>query len=131
MAERVAAEDIVLYRGEEDWSALYVKGKLEEVGDHYWVEEKLRQLLGIEEISSDDFLRGGSQREEVAQTLEEIEVYRSARATEEARKRHGVQALFDQLADMEPDEDLQEIMAKVGEKYGVSLGEPEARRSDR
>ena len=57
MADRVAVEDIVLYKGSEDWSALYVKGRLVEVGDHYWVEEKLHQLLGIDEISSDDFLR--------------------------------------------------------------------------
>jgi len=124
MADRVTAEDIVLYGGGSEWSALYVKGKLEEVGDHYWVEEKLHQILGIEEISSDDFLRGGNQREDVAQTLEEIQDYRSARDAEEARKREGVQALFDQLADIEPDEDLRKIMDKVGEKYGVSLREP-------
>jgi len=85
MADRVAAEDIALYRGGEDWSALYVKGKLEEVGDHYWVEDKLHEVLGITVLSSDDFMRGGDQREDVAQTLDDIEAYRERREEAEAQ----------------------------------------------
>lgn len=98
MADQVAVEDIVLYRGEEEWSALYVRGKLAEVGDHYWVEEKLHQLLGIDEINSDDFLRGGNSREDVAQTLEEIEAYRIRR--EETSAEAEAEGLLQQAAEL-------------------------------
>ena len=88
MADRVTVEDITVYRGGSEWSALYVKGKLEEVGDHYWIDEKLFQILGLEPIFSDSFMRGGDQREDVAQTLEEIEAYeeRAQAAEDEAEE---------------------------------------------
>ncbi len=85
----VDPRDIALFRGEEDWSALYVGGKLEEVGDHYWVQEKLLELIGIDEIVSDDFLLGGNAREDVARTVHEIHEYRRAQdalAADEAAK---------------------------------------------
>lgn len=80
MAEK---KDIKLYEGSEDWSALYVDGKLEVIGDHYWVQEKLIQILSVEVYSSDDFLRGGNSRKEAAQTLEELEAFQALRAQAE------------------------------------------------
>jgi len=113
--------DIKVYQGSSDWSALYVKGKLVRVGDHYLIDEKIYELLGIETVDSDDFMRGGEQESDVAQTLEELNAFSLSRDAEEARKREGVQALFDNLASMEPDDDLRRLIDKVGEKYGVSL----------
>lgn len=80
----VDPRDIALFQGEEDWSALYVGGKLEEVGDHYMVQDKLLQLLGIDEIVSDDFLLGGKTREGVARTVHEIHEYRREQDAREA-----------------------------------------------
>lgn len=74
------AKNIKLYEGSEDWAALYVEGKLVEIGDRYVVQETLLDLLGVESFSSDDFLRGGDSREDAAQTLEEIDTYRNLRA---------------------------------------------------
>lgn len=69
------SEKLIRYRGGDEWSALYVDGKLDRVGDHYWVEERIFELLGVEERYDDDFMRGQDHREGVAQTLEEIEEY--------------------------------------------------------
>ncbi len=80
-------KDYTLYEGSEDWSALYEDGELIEVGDHYWVQEKLLQLLGIEVIQSDDFIRGGDQREDVAQNLTAIAEWRRAKSVAEAQAR--------------------------------------------
>lgn len=78
-----SVDDVVLYQGEE-WSALYVDDRLLEIGDHYLVEERLLDVLGIEFIQSDDFLRGGSSREDAAKTLDEIESYQDSRDSAEA-----------------------------------------------
>lgn len=75
MAATVDPKDIKVYQGSSDWSALYVEGKLVRVGDHYLIDEKIYDLLNIETISSDDFMRGGNQESDVAQTLEEIKAY--------------------------------------------------------
>jgi len=73
--------DLVIYRGTGEWSALYMDGKLERVGDHYLINERIEELLGIQVVDSDDFLRGSDGRE-TAQTLEEIETYRHLREDE-------------------------------------------------
>ena len=72
--------DIIVYRGSDDWSALYLDGKLIQLGDHYLVQEKIEEIFGIEVYDSDDFLRGGNSREHAAQTLEEVNEYRSKRS---------------------------------------------------
>ena len=77
-------KEIVVYEGSEDWSALYHRGKLVEVGDHYWVNEKLLQILGVQTIQSDDFLRGGNSREDVAPDLGAIEDWLAEPNVEEA-----------------------------------------------
>ena len=78
-------KNIAFYQGSEEWSALYVDGKLAHVGDHYWVQEQLLYELGVEVISSDDFLRGGDDRESVAQNLTELEAYSASREEHEAQ----------------------------------------------
>lgn len=77
-------KEIVVYESSEDWSALYYRGKLVEVGDHYWVNEKLLQMLGIQTIQSDDFLRGGNSREDVAPDLVAIDDWLAESDVEEA-----------------------------------------------
>jgi len=72
---------LTMYQGSEDWSALYVDGKLNYVGDHYNVEERIHELVGVEIIQSDGFLLGGNYREDAAKTVEEVEAF--DRAAEE------------------------------------------------
>jgi hypothetical protein len=77
MGERSA--EFVVYEGGGEWSALYIDGKLDRVGDHYLIDERIRQLIGVKTVQSDDFLRGGTQRSHVAPTLEELAQYTKAR----------------------------------------------------
>jgi hypothetical protein len=66
--------ELVRYRDEET-SALYQDGKLLDVGDHYIIDEKISQLLGVTDIHSDAFFRGGNDYDNVAKTLKEIAIY--------------------------------------------------------
>jgi hypothetical protein len=75
---------LLLARGSGEWSALYKDGKLERVGDHYVVDEYLYELFDVEVEQTDDFMRGGEHREDVAKSLGELQEYRSQR---EDRKR--------------------------------------------
>lgn len=79
--------EIVRYNAEE-WSALYVDGKLDRVGDAYLVDERVGEILGVQVISGDegeDFLRGGNTREDVAQTLTDISDWKSAQEAEASK----------------------------------------------
>lgn len=71
--------ELVILRGSQQWSALYVDGKLVRVGDHYGVDEEAMERAGIKCESTDDFMRGGRTRADVASTLSEVEEYRSRR----------------------------------------------------
>ena len=68
----------------EEWSALYIDGTLDVVGDSYLVDERIAELLGVEDQSSDAFLRGGNTREDVAQTLDELNAWVAAEEVNEA-----------------------------------------------
>jgi hypothetical protein len=65
----------VVYEGFDDWSALYVNGKLTLVGDHYLIDEKIRQIFNVETIQSDSFMRGGDYASDVAPTIDDIRAY--------------------------------------------------------
>jgi hypothetical protein len=69
----------------EEWAALYVDGKLDEVGDTYVTEERALELAGVTCVHDDAFMRGQTHREGVAQTLSDVTDYRERRAT--ARER--------------------------------------------
>lgn len=58
----------------EEWSALYVDGKLDTVGDNYLIDERIIQLTNVEEIEG-NFLLGGNSYDDAAQTLDEIFAY--------------------------------------------------------
>lgn len=66
---------LVRYTGPNDWSALYVDGNLETVGDHHNVDERIAELCGVELREGDDFLMGSHKRIDTADTLDEIETY--------------------------------------------------------
>lgn len=66
---------LIRYTGPNDWSALYVDGQLETVGDHYLVEERIAELCGIELREGDTFLLGQHEKNKAAQTIEEIQDY--------------------------------------------------------
>jgi len=64
---------LVRYTGPNDWSALYVDGELETVGDHYMVDERIALLCGVEVRDGDEFMLGGNSKAGVAHSLAEIE----------------------------------------------------------
>ncbi len=70
---------LVRYTGDDDWSALYVDGKLEVAGDHYNIEDAISDIVGVEEIHSEDFLQGGNSYDDVAKSLDEIHAYQEKR----------------------------------------------------
>lgn len=74
-----------IHHSGEEWSALYVDGRLEEVGDTYVVEERAFELLGVKEVQDDAFMRGQKSREGVAPTIDEVEAYRAEREASKAR----------------------------------------------
>ncbi len=79
--------DLVIFKDPGgEWSALYMDGKLEHIGDHYVVNERAFELAKVQVIQDNAFLRGGDGVERngdkstgPAQTLEEIEAYRHQR----------------------------------------------------
>lgn len=76
---------LVRYTGPNDWSALYVDGELETVGDHYLVDERIALLCGVELRDGDEFLLGGNSKAGVAHSLAEIDDFvNEADAKEEA-----------------------------------------------
>lgn len=64
--------DIVRYTSDGEWSALYVDGGLDRVGDHYMIDERISKLTEIITIYSDAFFLNGDSREDVAKTLKEV-----------------------------------------------------------
>lgn len=69
----------------EEWAALYVDGKLDQVGDSYNTEERAFELLGVPQIHDDAFMRGQDKRRGVAQTLDEVAEYQTRREQGAAR----------------------------------------------
>jgi hypothetical protein len=119
---------LVRYTGSEDWSALYVDGDLDRVGDHYLIDERIQELYKVEDIRSDDFMRGGNYSHDVAQTLAEVdewvaEAERVAVLAEQARARAGVQST-QELAEVEEltaaEEALEAAQQRVNALKGTS-----------
>jgi hypothetical protein len=82
---------------EEEWSALYVDGRLALVGGGYLADERVRELVGVVTIQDDAFMRGQKRADGVAQTLEEVEAYR----TERERRRERAAELRAEAARLE------------------------------
>lgn len=101
----VNGDQLVVYRSEGEWSALYVDGRLNRVGDSYLIDERVLELLGVEERHSDDFLMGQDTSKGCAQTLTELEKYREAREAREAeaaRLRAEADELLERAATLDP-----------------------------
>lgn len=64
---------------DEEWSALYIDGKLDTVGDAYHSDERIAALLGVEERDDSAFMQGGKNYSDVANTLDEVEAYAAKR----------------------------------------------------
>lgn len=77
--------ELIRYTGPNDWSALYVNGDLEIVGDHTQVDERISQICNVEEREGDYFLMGSHNKKEAAQTIEQLEAYQN-RKHEQATK---------------------------------------------
>jgi hypothetical protein len=63
----------------DDWAALYVDGHLDRVGDPDNTIERALDLAGVKTVDDDAFMRGQLQRDGVAPTLADVEVYRVMR----------------------------------------------------
>jgi hypothetical protein len=88
--------NLTRYTGSNEWSALYVDGKLDIVGDHYLIDDRIMVLTGVEEIPSEDFMRGGNSRQDVAPTLDALATYQIENGAKEQEAQ--AQALRDQAA---------------------------------
>lgn len=64
-------KDIIYWEGSGDWSALYVKGRLETAGSMYHIQEVLFTLLDITVEYGDDFMLGGNTYGDVAEFSED------------------------------------------------------------
>lgn len=84
----------VVYQGDQEWSALYVDGKLDKVGDHYLIDERIRALFGVSTICSNSFLLGGNYYVDVAQHQADIYYYDLERASVQ----RAADALFEEAA---------------------------------
>lgn len=96
--------ELVKYSGSQEWSALYVDGKLDTVGDHYLISERLEDLLGVEVVESDAFMQGGHDRIDVAPTLELARQYEKAQELRHQRAeslREQAQALLAQADEID------------------------------
>jgi len=84
-------ESVELHVGSGEWSALYVNGELDTVGDHHLSHERIAELYGVTVVQSDDFLRGGdgiarsNGSPPPAQTLEQVHDYARERVDRETR----------------------------------------------
>lgn len=67
-----------------DWAALYVDGRLDQVGDAHNAIERALEIAGVKCVDDDAFMRGQQHRNGVAPTLADIEAYRTARAGRQA-----------------------------------------------
>lgn len=89
--------DIRIYRC-DDWAALYINGELDTgPGDAYLCDERLYEILGIEVIDDDAYLRGGGKADDVCLTVEAIEEYQRERQ----EKLDEAARLKDQVAEMQ------------------------------
>ena len=64
---------------DEEWSAVYLDGKLVRVGDSYLADEWIRTRFGVKTVQDNAFMRGQTMSEGVAKTLDEVQDYAKAR----------------------------------------------------
>lgn len=93
-----------------EWSALYIDGKLDSFGDSYQQEERIQNLFGVKVVQDSPWLLGGNGRNrEPAQTVEDIETYRSAakedRLDAAAKLREKADELVRAARDLEANDD--------------------------
>ena len=63
----------------EEWSAVYLDGVLQRVGDSYLADEWVRAHFGVTTVQDDAFMRGQNARSGVAPTLTALAQYRDER----------------------------------------------------
>lgn len=69
----------------EEWAAVYLDGRLVQIGDKYLADEWVRDHFGVRTVQDDAFLRGQGSRDGAAQTLDELYLYAARRADLEAQ----------------------------------------------
>lgn len=94
---------IVRYSVGEEWSALYVDGRLDRIGDSYLADERIAELAGVIEGES-DVMRAVNTRDEAPKTLDELadrEGELQTRIESAAILRAEAQRLLDEAASIE------------------------------
>ena len=81
---------------EDEWTAVYLDGELQRVGDSYLADEWMQERFGVKVIHDGAFMRGQQTCGGVAKTLDEVEAYRAERDAKRARQRE-LQAEIDRL----------------------------------
>ena len=71
--------DIQFHRDGGEWTAVYLDGELERVGDHYLADEWLHDYAGVKVVDDSGFMRGGNSYNDVARTLNEVHEYMRSR----------------------------------------------------
>lgn len=74
---------VLIYTGDNEWSALYIDGELDTVGDHDVIQARIFGLFDIEHEFSNDFMRGGTDMDSVAQSLGAVALYKARREAAE------------------------------------------------
>ena len=94
---------IVRYSVGEEWSALYVDGTLDRIGDRYLADERIAELAGVTEGES-DVMYAINSRAEAPKTLDELaerEAQRQQLTDRAAELRAEGQRLLDEAAAIE------------------------------
>lgn len=76
MSTTVDVKDLVKYTWDRQWSALYVKGLLDLQGDDQEVNQRIFEIIGLDERDDDSFLCGKEYPGNAAKTLEIIDDFR-------------------------------------------------------
>lgn len=104
----MSEKKVTIYEGPGEWSAVYLGDALQRVGDHYLADEWVRVHFGVETIQSDDFMRGGDTRDDVAPTLTDLHAYaddQRARKNWANELRAQAQSLIERAKQVEEGED--------------------------
>jgi hypothetical protein len=72
-------DQIEIHYDGDGWAALYINGKLHQVGDAYVAEEEALSRAGVTTVRDPAFMRGQKGRDGVAQTVDEVTAYREQR----------------------------------------------------
>lgn len=73
------SSDQIEFHQSDGWTAVYLNGQLQRVGDSYLADEWLQERVGITVVDDDAFLLGQGTKAGVAPTLDEVHQFTETR----------------------------------------------------